>query len=118
MLLKISFGWFATPVRPLPENWLAWEYQSVPEVNYENMTQNEGVTQAEYVVCTILRNVFYSTCLLSGFIFLSKKLKITCQQLHTVEISNTAPRQKSVLNLPTSKIHEAKMGLEQKKLIF
>jgi hypothetical protein len=35
--VEISFGWFATPARPLPENWLAWEYQSVPEVKYDGM---------------------------------------------------------------------------------
>jgi hypothetical protein len=35
--VEISFGWFATPARPLPDNWLAWEYQSVPEVKYDGM---------------------------------------------------------------------------------
>lgn len=35
--VEISFGWFATPARPLLENWLAWEYQSLPEVKYDGM---------------------------------------------------------------------------------
>ena len=35
--MEIAFGWFATPGRPLPENWLAWQYGSVPEVNYDDL---------------------------------------------------------------------------------
>ena len=42
--IEISFGWFATPGRPLPENWLAWEYGSLPGVNYDvlDMTRLES----------------------------------------------------------------------------
>ncbi|NLE29893.1 MAG: hypothetical protein GX629_09525, partial [Phycisphaerae bacterium] len=33
--ITFSFGWFATPSRPLPENWLSWAYYGRPGEEYK-----------------------------------------------------------------------------------